>query len=37
MAARAAARVREHFTVSILVDKTLDIYEALWNSRGAIS
>jgi glycosyltransferase involved in cell wall biosynthesis len=34
MAARAAARVREHFTVSILVDKTLDIYEALWNRSG---
>lgn len=31
MAARAITRVRQHFTVDIAVEKTIDIYESLWN------
>jgi glycosyltransferase involved in cell wall biosynthesis len=31
MAARAIDRVRRHFTVDIVVVKTIDIYELLWN------
>jgi glycosyltransferase involved in cell wall biosynthesis len=33
MAARAVARVNEHFTLDIAVEKTIDIYHALWNDR----
>jgi glycosyltransferase involved in cell wall biosynthesis len=33
MAARAVSRVREHFTVDIVVEKTIGIYRALGNTR----
>lgn len=33
MAARAVTRVREHFTVDIAIEKTIGIYESVWNER----
>jgi glycosyltransferase involved in cell wall biosynthesis len=37
MAARAVTRVRQYFTIELAVERTIDIYDSLWNdgpSRG---
>ena len=32
MGARAVERVRQHLTVNLAVEKTIDIYESLWTT-----